>query len=60
MIPAAHFRELERQNILAALERCSWRIAGEHGAAKLLGMKPSTLAYQIKTLGLDKLTHKNS
>jgi transcriptional regulator with GAF, ATPase, and Fis domain len=56
VIPAAEFRELERQNILAALYRCEWRVAGERGAAKLLGMKPSTLAYQMKTLGIDRAT----
>jgi transcriptional regulator with GAF, ATPase, and Fis domain len=54
VIPAAEFRALERQNILAALYRCEWRVAGERGAAKLLGMKPSTLAYQMKTLGIDR------
>jgi transcriptional regulator with GAF, ATPase, and Fis domain len=54
VIPAAHFRDLERKNILAALDRCSWRVAGDRGAAKLLGMKPSTLAYQMKTLGIER------
>ena len=54
IIPAARFRDLERKNILAALDRCSWRVAGDRGAAKLLGMKPSTLAYQMKTLGIER------
>jgi transcriptional regulator with GAF, ATPase, and Fis domain len=54
VIPAASFRDLERKNILAALDRCSWRVAGERGAAKLLGLKPSTLAYQMKTLGIER------
>jgi transcriptional regulator with GAF, ATPase, and Fis domain len=54
VISAARFRELERDNILLALERSAWRIAGERGAAKLLGLKPSTLAYQMKTLGIER------
>jgi transcriptional regulator with GAF, ATPase, and Fis domain len=54
VISAARFRELERDNILLALERCGWRISGERGAAKLLGLKPSTLAYQMKTLGIER------
>jgi transcriptional regulator with GAF, ATPase, and Fis domain len=54
VISAASFRDLERKNILAALDRCSWRVAGERGAAKLLGLKPSTLAYQMKTLGIER------
>ena len=43
-------RELEKRNIVNALERCGHRVAGENGAAKLLGMSPSTLAYHIKRL----------
>jgi transcriptional regulator with GAF, ATPase, and Fis domain len=54
VIPAAQFRDLERRNILTALDHCDWRVAGDRGAAKLLGMKPSTLAYQMKTLGIER------
>lgn len=46
------FRALERRNLLNALRRCDYRIAGEQGAAKLLGLSPSTLTYRIKQLGL--------
>jgi transcriptional regulator with GAF, ATPase, and Fis domain len=59
VIPIAHFRELEKKNILAALERCAWKIAGDQGAARLLGMKPSTLAYQMKTLGIERAALRN-
>jgi len=45
-------RELERQNLLAALERTEGRIYGAGGAAELLGMKPTTVASRIKRLGL--------
>jgi transcriptional regulator with GAF, ATPase, and Fis domain len=54
IIPAADFRELERRNILAALDKCAWRVAGERGAAKLLGIPASTLTYQMKTLGIER------
>jgi transcriptional regulator with GAF, ATPase, and Fis domain len=54
VMAAADLRELERKNILAALEQCAWRVAGEHGAAKLLGMPASTLTYQMKTLGIER------
>jgi PAS domain S-box-containing protein len=43
---------LERANLLRALERASWRVAGEHGAAQLLGMNPSTLNSRMKALGI--------
>jgi transcriptional regulator with GAF, ATPase, and Fis domain len=52
VVTVAAIRELERRNIVNALERCEHRIAGENGAAKLLGMSPSTLAYHIKRLGI--------
>ncbi len=44
--------EAEREHILQALERCSWRIRGTNAAAELLGVKPTTLESRIKKLGL--------
>jgi formate hydrogenlyase transcriptional activator len=44
--------EVEREHILAALERCGWRIRGANAAAELLGVKPTTLESRIKKLGL--------
>jgi transcriptional regulator with GAF, ATPase, and Fis domain len=52
VVPSAVLRELRRRNIVNALSRCDYQIAGEHGAAKMLGMSPSTLAYHIKRLGI--------
>ena len=49
-----HFQALERQNIENALNRCDWRIAGERGAAQLLGLSPSTLAYRMKRHGVER------
>jgi PAS domain S-box-containing protein len=46
------FRGLERRNILLALEISRWRIAGEKGAAKLLGIAPSTLQSKLKALNI--------
>ncbi len=42
----------ERENLLAALEATRWRISGPSGAAKLLGLRPTTLASKIKAFGL--------
>jgi transcriptional regulator with GAF, ATPase, and Fis domain len=47
-------RELERNNLLAALERAGGRIYGAGGAAELLGMKPTTLSSRIERLGLKR------
>jgi len=46
--------ELERSNLLLALERVNWRISGEQGAAALLGLKPSTLTSRMRALGIKR------
>jgi transcriptional regulator with GAF, ATPase, and Fis domain len=48
------FRDFERRNLLNALRRCDYKIAGPHGAAKMLGLSPSTLTYRMKQLGLER------
>jgi transcriptional regulator with GAF, ATPase, and Fis domain len=45
---------LERDNIVRALDACEWRVSGERGAARLLGMNPSTLASRMKALGISR------
>ena len=48
------FRELEKTNLTIALNKTNWRISGAGGAADLLGLKPSTLSYRMKVLGIEK------
>ena len=48
----SELKRQERENLLAALDAAHWRISGPAGAAKLLGLKPTTLASKIKVLGL--------
>jgi PAS domain S-box-containing protein len=45
-------RELQRQNLLAALHQSDWRVSGRNGAAELLGVRPTTLADRIKSFGI--------
>lgn len=47
-------RRLEKENILNALHKTNWRVSGAGGAAELLGMKPTTLASQMKAFGIHK------
>ncbi|UJS17328.1 MAG: sigma 54-interacting transcriptional regulator [Candidatus Jettenia sp.] len=47
-------KNLEKENILAALRQANWKVSGPGGAAELLGMKPTTLASQIKAFGIHK------
>ncbi len=44
--------EAERQQILAALEKANWVVAGAEGAAVRLGMKRSTLQSRMQKLGI--------
>ena len=46
--------EVNRKHIVRILERTDWRIYGKMGAAKMLGLKPSTLQYKIKKLRIEK------
>ncbi len=51
---AEELRQLERQNLAHVLEQTRGRVSGEGGAAELLGVKPTTLAYQLKSFGLSR------
>jgi len=51
-------RQLERDNLLAALDHTKWKIYGSGGAAELLGLKPTTLASRIERLGLERPTSR--
>ena len=46
--------ELESEQIVKTLEMTGWRVSGEKGAAKLLGMKPTTLEARMKKLGIKR------
>jgi transcriptional regulator with GAF, ATPase, and Fis domain len=46
--------EISRRHIIMVLHHAKWRIRGEKGAAIILGLKPSTLEYRIKKLGIKK------
>jgi formate hydrogenlyase transcriptional activator len=46
----------ERETIINALKQTNGRVSGPGGAAKLLAMKPSTLASRISSLGINRRT----
>ena len=51
---ASEIQEIERSNIVLALEASGWRVAGDSGAASLLGIHASTLSSRMKSLGIQK------
>ena len=47
-------KQIERRNLINALEKTQWRVSGDKGAAKLLEMNPSTLNSKIKAFAIQK------
>ena len=51
-------RDLERQNLVRALRASNGRVSGPNGAAKLLGIKPTTLTDRIKKFRISNLRQR--
>ncbi len=47
---ARSLEEVERRHIVAVLEETGWRVSGERGAARILGLKRTTLEARMKKL----------
>jgi transcriptional regulator with GAF, ATPase, and Fis domain len=54
ILTATELDEMERANIVRALDASGGKVSGPGGAAELLAMPPSTLSSRIKALGLKK------
>jgi len=52
--PPKTLEEMERDYIVRILEEHNWRIEGRSGAARILGMNPSTLRTRMNKLGIQK------
>ena len=46
--------DIEREHILSVLESVGWRVSGERGAAKILGLKRTTLEARMNKLGISR------
>lgn len=49
-----NLNNVERHHILEVLEQCGWRVKGPGKAAEQLGLKPSTLFFRMKKLGIER------
>jgi len=47
-------KDMERMHMVAVLEKTGWRIAGQGGAAEILGLKRTTLYGKIRKLGIKR------
>ena len=54
VIPESEMKQMERQNIINALEKANWKIYGDDGAAQLLGINPTTLSSRMKKMKIKK------
>jgi len=52
--------EMEKEYILRILDSTGWRIEGRRGAAKILGLNPSTLRTRMTKLGIQKVDQSQS
>ena len=52
--PTQTLEEVERDYILRTLENTGWRIEGKYGAARILGLNPSTLRTRMLKLGIQR------
>ena len=50
----SEMRRRERENVFAVLQKAGWKIKGVHGAAELLGVRPTTLISRIEKMGLKR------
>ncbi len=46
--------DVEREHIIAVLEKTNWKVSGEKGAAKILGLNPTTLEARMKKMGIER------
>jgi len=46
--------DVEKHHILEALKKTHWRISGDKGAAKILGLNPTTLEARMKKWGIKR------
>jgi formate hydrogenlyase transcriptional activator len=53
-IGSSTLEAIERSHIARVLEQTGWIIEGERGAARLLGLNPSTLRGRLRKLGIRK------
>lgn len=51
---ASKLQDIERDHIIETLNKTGWKVSGEKGAAKILGLNPTTLEARMKKLGIKR------
>ena len=47
--------DVEKEHIIEVLKQTKWKVSGEGGAAKILGLNPTTLEARMKKLGIKRV-----
>ena len=51
---AGKLEDIERDHIIETLNKTGWKVSGEKGAAKILGLNPTTLEARMNKLGIKR------
>ncbi len=54
VLTISEMQELEKQNMIRALEQTKWKVAGEKGAARIMGVPSTTFSSRMKALGIKR------
>jgi formate hydrogenlyase transcriptional activator len=46
--------EVEKEHIIEVLKKAGWKVSGDKGAAKILGLNATTLEARMKKLGIKR------
>jgi len=46
--------DVEKEHIISVLNKTNWKVSGEKGAAKILGLNPTTLEARMKKMGIER------
>jgi PAS domain S-box-containing protein len=52
--PLLKLDEVEKEHIIYVLNKTNWKVSGEKGAAKILGLNATTLESKMKKLGIER------
>jgi transcriptional regulator with GAF, ATPase, and Fis domain len=53
---ASKLEDVEKEHIIETLKKTGWKVSGEKGAAKILGLNATTLEARMKKLGIKRET----
>jgi PAS domain S-box-containing protein len=51
---AIKLEDVEKEHIIEVLKKTKWKVSGEKGAAKILGLNPTTLEARMKKMGIKR------